>query len=637
MCCEIQSVLPLKNDIIMQQLSERKWVFLGLITLGLTFSIVAALTEIPAGGADNYAHFNISRWAFRYPHLFLDHWGKPVFTILTAPFAQFGLLAVRIFNIMAGLITAWFCYRLATHFKLKYSWFAVVITVFTPIYFVMMFSGMTEVLFSLVLVISIFLFYKKRYLSSAIMISFLFLIRNEGLAFIGLFLIALLIKKQFKSIPFLFTGFILFSLIGWVFYYHDFWWLINKRPYSIGGSVIYGSGGWYTFFKKMPLYFGPVVPFFLLAGTIVILVKWLHNETKFTSGSFTQVVLILGSFWGYLFVHNYLWWQGISSAGLVRVMAAVSPLVGIITVYALNSFANAIKSKNKIYAGTILILTVYMTGAAGDYYHRSLKRNVTTQVLNNATKYLIQPSVKKHQLVVHNPYFAYSTGRDAWNKEEIQYGFADKTSPGSNLSDSTLFVWDAHISPNEGNTPLERIMENPYFELVAVFEPQIPYVVLGGNYYQILIFRKTSGSGHDNYNILRNLKQKNKIKEICYVGECIFRNPFQHPEHDERGLAKEENESGFDFYLNCSAISPAFQLPAEVIEEGIGYKGQISTDVFFHKFNMNQLLIFISPEDINQVHYYATIDFIKQNLKYDVWNETDFNFCILQKLNKEFV
>ena len=87
----------------MNKIQEKNWIIAGLIITGVTFIFLAFFTGVPAGGADNYAHFNISRWAFRYPSLFLDHWGKPLYTILAVPFAQFGFVAVRILNSVLSL------------------------------------------------------------------------------------------------------------------------------------------------------------------------------------------------------------------------------------------------------------------------------------------------------------------------------------------------------------------------------------------------------------------------------------------------------------------------------------------------------------------------------------------------------
>jgi hypothetical protein len=621
----------------MQLKNEKKWVLLGLLILGLIFSFAAAFTPIPEGGADNYAHFNIARWAFRYPQLFLDHWGKPVFTILTAPFAQLGMTGVRIFNVVAGLLTAWFCYRLAVELKLKYAWFAAIVAVFTPIYFVMMFSGMTEVLFSLVLVLSLYLFFKENYLLSAVTISFLFLVRSEGLAFIGLFFIALIVRRQYKIIPLLFSGFILFSFIGWIFYYHDFWWLFNKRPYAIGGPDIYGSGEWYTFFKKMPLYFGPVVPVFVVTGTAVIVSEWIKTKDKLISNPFLQILIVLGSFWGYLLVHNYLWWQGISSAGLVRVMAGVSPLVGIMAAVSLNYVSTKLNwGTKKIVSFIPVLLAVYMIGAAGEYYHRSVSNRPVMQTMEKASEFLNRKEFQRHTLIVHNPYFAYSTGRDAWNKDEIQYGFVDNNSTSQNLPDSTLFLWDAHFSPNEGGLPLEFVMKNPDFILIEYFEPEIPARVLGGHLYEIYIFRKLSGAESDNESILKNIRQKGIEASTFYMEEFTFEASFNDEAAELRRIQKGANESGFAFNLEGIEFSPTFHIPVKKLPAGKDIRLRASAEILMTRTNdPGQLIMVFSIESIDQVHHYVATDFSKQKVESDVWSKTDFIFYVPEKLKKE--
>ncbi len=620
----------------MQQSKESIWVIRGLIVFGLIFSAVAAFTEVPAGGADNYAHFNISRWAFRYPHLFLDHWGKPVFTILTAPIAQLGLTAVRIFNITAGLLTAWFCYRLAIHFKLKGAWFAAVVAVFTPIYFVMMPTAMTEVLFSLVLVVSIYLFFREKYLWSAIIISFLFLVRSEGLAFLMFFFMAFLVKKQYKSIPFLFTGFILFSLIGWMYYYHDFWWLINNRPYSTGAPSVYGSGKWYHYLKSMPFYYGHIVPVFLLAGTVVILLKWIKVNFKLNSDSLFLLLLVLGSFWGYLFIHSFLWWKGDTSAGLARVMAGVSPLVGIMAAFAVNEVAIKVNHRKRIFAFLLILPAIYLTGAATDYYHNSVSWSLTDPVLKKATQFLQKPENIEYKLVVHNPYFAYSTGKDAWNLEEIQYGFSDNNEPGKNLPDSTLFVWDAQFSANEGKLPLEQIIKNPDFELIKIFEPEIPFKVLGDNQYQVVIFRKLEDGTSKNDIIYHHLRKSSYETAVLYTEELTFELPFPEKELEKKRIHKGETESDYCFNMEGAEFSPTFQIPVNKIINLEQSMLKVSANLFFTKqVDPGKVYVVFSVEGNNRVYHYVVFDFLKQMTEFDVWSKTDFIFHVPQKLNKE--
>ncbi len=489
----------------MQQAKEKKWVLMGLIILGLIFSFVAAVTDIPEGGADNYGHFNISRWAFRYPHLFLDHWGKPLFTILTAPFAQMGMMGVRLFNVAAGLLTAWFCYLLAVELKLKYAWFAAVVAIFTPIYFVMMFSGMTEVLFSLVLVVSVYLFFRRHYMVSAVVVSFIFLVRTEGFIFLVLFLAAFLMKKQYKAIPFLLTGFLVFSAAGGMIF-GDLLWLVNQVPYRVTADSFYGSGPWYEFFVKMPLYFGLLVPVFLLAGTIVLVVRVIRWKKGKELQAMSDLLLLAGTFWAYFLAHSYLWWQGISSAGLVRVMAGVSPMIAVLAVVAIDAIKIR-SSRSKVLAGSLVAASLFMVVTAAGYYQRLLQKDPTQAALRNAAMVVKKADNRSHRLVVHNPQFVYLADKDPWDYQQVQYGFPDNEAPEHGLPDSTIFIWDAHFSAYEGEVPLDKILNNPHFEVIGYFETDRPFRALGGLDYHIVIFRKIGDINRDNHAILRKLKE----------------------------------------------------------------------------------------------------------------------------------
>ena len=69
---------------------EKKLPYYLLLAFLINFIILAFLSEGSVGGADDISHFKLSRYAFKHPEFFLDSWGKHLFTILMAPFAQFG-------------------------------------------------------------------------------------------------------------------------------------------------------------------------------------------------------------------------------------------------------------------------------------------------------------------------------------------------------------------------------------------------------------------------------------------------------------------------------------------------------------------------------------------------------------------
>lgn len=613
----------------MQVPSEKKMVLGGLLLAGLIFSLLAFLTPVPAGGADNYAHFNIARWAFRYPYLFLDHWGKPLYTLLAAPFAQYGFTHVRILNSLLGLLTAWYIWKLARLLRFEHAWFSAVLAVFTPMYFVMMSTGMTEILFSLILIVSIYLFFKEEYIISAVAVSFLFLARTEGLAFELLFLFGFLLKKEWKAVPFLATGFVVFSLIGLVYHYHDFWWLITERPYAKGGASVYGSGNWYHFFQFMPEYLGQIIRILLFAGSLFLIVEWIISEKKFQSQPFYLILLVLGAFWGYFFIHSYLWWKGETSAGLTRVMAGATPLIGIIALSFLRFIDKFIKNK-KITTAILLVLSGILIFQSAKFYYRSASYDPAMKVKNEVTNWLRESGELRHKLVMHDPYFAFSTEIDAWDQNIVQYGFSNNDTPETGLPDSALFIWDAHFSANEGRLAFSEIAENRNFEVVKLFEPETPFKVLGNNDYRIVVFRKTSNAGKDNYAILQQLKNEELEKGIFRVERFDFESAYSEADMERRRV--ESDSTGFAFSLEETEFSPAFVIPADGLDLENKIVFRISAE--FRKFSemeQNRLLMVFSVESNQKSDHYETRDIAEQIEENGVWENTEFIFNLPEK------
>ena len=177
-----------------------------LIAVFVVFVILSFLSEGGFYGGDSYNHYFLSRYAFKYPVFFLDNWAKPLFTVLSSLFAQFGFHGMMIFNIIAGILACFFAIKTALELKYMNSVLLVFFICFAPVFTMLLFSGMTEIVFALLLISSVYYFIKEKYIISAIIISFIPFIRAEGLVFIPWFMILLVIKKQYKAIPFLISG-----------------------------------------------------------------------------------------------------------------------------------------------------------------------------------------------------------------------------------------------------------------------------------------------------------------------------------------------------------------------------------------------------------------------------------------------
>ncbi|MCD6200583.1 MAG: hypothetical protein J7K46_02110, partial [Bacteroidales bacterium] len=305
---------------------QEKWMIGVLLILFVVIGTLILLSGGFYGGGDSIAHYRISRYALRYPHLFLDHWGKPVFTILSSPFSWVGFNGTRIYNVIAGLLTAFLTYRTVREEAGKDAWLAVFFVILAPVYFILFFSAVTEITFSLVLIFSVYYIYREKYTAAALIISFLPFARTEGFVIVFVILAALTGYRQYKSIPFLFGGFVLFSLMGWP-YYHDPLWVIHEMPYT-GAADIYGHGTLGHFIGSAPRIFGIPLLFFWILGVYSLALDILSREKRERALKETWFVVI--PFLAYFAAHSYVWWKGLGgSLGLTRVMAGVVPLVAV--------------------------------------------------------------------------------------------------------------------------------------------------------------------------------------------------------------------------------------------------------------------------------------------------------------------
>ena len=91
----------------MNQVIKKYLVFIVLTALVIGYTILVFLSEGTIGGADDITHYRYSRYAYQNPYFFLHHWGKPFFTAVSSPFAQFGYNGIRIFNVLAGAAAAY--------------------------------------------------------------------------------------------------------------------------------------------------------------------------------------------------------------------------------------------------------------------------------------------------------------------------------------------------------------------------------------------------------------------------------------------------------------------------------------------------------------------------------------------------
>lgn len=415
---------------------------------------------------DGVNHYLFSRYSWRHPELFLHHWAKPLFTLLSSPLAQLGYTGIVCFNLLCAAATAFCAGEIVRAFGLRLAPAAVLLAVFMPLYFTVAVSGLTEPLFALVLVLSVLLMVRRRHASAALVVSFLPFARTEGFFLLPLFAVVLVLRRKPALVPLLATGTAVYSVVGGI-HYGDLLWVIHRNPYR-DARDIYGSGDLLHFLRAGRGILGTAGCVVFVGAFLSTLRRYLNRGERATF-VVEQVWLVFGAFLTYLALHSLLWRFGLfASFGLMRVMAAVSPLGAVGIVIGMNDLRASLPRREWVAAG-ILALTV------GANIYQSVAQPLVpfrlageALVMRKAAEWIGERRSREELIYCQHPFITFTLDRDPFDGSirplnEVKRGL-------TTLPPGALVAWDSHFGPAEVGLPLGVLMGRSNLELLRSFE-----------------------------------------------------------------------------------------------------------------------------------------------------------------------
>jgi glycosyltransferase involved in cell wall biosynthesis len=457
-------------------------VFFLLVGLILVFTASGTADE-----GDSIMHYLYARHAYEYPSHFFNHWAKPLFVLIAAPFAQAGMTGMKIFNLLISALTVWFTYRAAYKLGIQNATLAPVLMIFAPMLIIVTLSGLTEPLFAAWMMGGILLLLNSRLTAGVVMLSFLPFIRSEGLIVLSVLLIWLLVKKYYRVLPFLITGHLVYAFAGLAFH-KDLLWVFNTMSYATLSSA-YGSGGWLHFVKNLPevigiplcilLAAGIMYGLFLLAGRFIFRDRTISDDKLF---------LVYGIFAACFIGHSVFWAMGIfNSFGLLRVLVGVIPLMAIISLEGLNALT---KSGRVRYFFYLLLLSVILYPFINTKNSFKWKRDFSLKADQQAEwelgQYVKQhfPDYKDYVFYYEPAYLSVALDInyfDTSRHKRLLNAFEENRFP-----DKSFLVWDDWFAKVEGRVELDQVLRDGRFRELAVFEKKDFW----GNIRQVRLFRK---------------------------------------------------------------------------------------------------------------------------------------------------
>ena len=445
---------------------------------------------------DSYNHYLIARYSWKYPHLFVDQWGKPLYNIMASPFANLGFTWVKIFNVILWVSSAWLTFITSKKLGFKYAWVGFLLVIVQPASLEFVISGLTEFLNEFLLILFIYLTASQRWNMAAFLAGLLPFARSEGfiiMAVVGFYL--LFIEKKYKSLFWFAAAPILFNFIGW-FAVGDPLWIIHN-PYikaQVLGDNFCGSGSLFHYAKLSFSEFSLGMITLLLAGTILSAIHVFKGFKKRDFVSSFIFWLCSGIFWLYFLVHSVIWWKGMmGSCGYARVFIVVMPVMALTGVFGLNALISKFKTQRKIIESVVIILLIF----SGVQSYNKIKRTLPSKITPEQREYLkvaqwLQTEdYSKSKMYFLYPYLNVIANIDPYNINAFDFLWSidlDNAPPGS------LVIWDSHFGPNEGKLPYDKINNHPGYTKVKTFAPVISFTTVHDIPYEIHIFRKDKDS-----------------------------------------------------------------------------------------------------------------------------------------------
>lgn len=463
---------------LMLKLKSATGLFHLLFFLLLFVSLaVALITDGTNGGGDSVNHYMLSHFAWKHPYLFFDHWGKPVFTILSSPFAQFGIHGIKVFNVLVTFGATYLTYLISKRTQSNnFLWIL-------PLYFCapegvkIIFSGLTEPIFAMLFAAALYLLYKKQLVASIIIASFLPLARSEGLIILIVFCIYLLANRKYLLLPLAFFGQLIIALLGY-YVYNDILWVFNKIPYATLKSN-YWTGPLTHYLKSMPGVFGWVSTILLFTGCLIYLLK--TTNKLYSEKSLITLIdhrfVVYGSFIAFTLSHSVFYYLGIfNDMGLTRVFIAVFPTMVLISLDALDyikwlliKYAPAAER----YCNVSLVLLMVFFCYIGSVYRINYQKDFSLDNGQKLFAYEVVPYVQKNLpgsiAFFSDISYAFFSGTDIYANNN-RYNFeVTARKPDFKLNANEIIIWDSWFTVVEEHISLDTLQNNYNVRMVKSF------------------------------------------------------------------------------------------------------------------------------------------------------------------------
>ena len=216
---------------------------------GLAWTVSLWLRSPGTSFQDEIGHFLIARYAWNYPVLVLDVWGRFVNTLLYMLPSLFGLNGARLASVLMSCATVLLTTRVSYLLGVRHLFLVPLFLWFQWWGADLMYTASTTVPFTLFLVLAIHEWIAGRFETASIAMGLLPLIRHEGIALLGIWCLYLVAQRRWQAVL---VGGIPTALYNAVYFValhpslQELPLFIYFKPHP-PSPVHYGSGTWFHY------------------------------------------------------------------------------------------------------------------------------------------------------------------------------------------------------------------------------------------------------------------------------------------------------------------------------------------------------------------------------------------------------
>ncbi len=314
--------------------NRQHWPAVGVILLYVIASITYGLLSNGTWDDDCPTRYYNTLNALNRPKEFISLWNRPLFVLLFFIPIHLGKYVILAGMVLITSIAAWALYLGLQKMNIKNAVMVLPFLLFQAFYFGVSRNGLTEPLAVALICFGYFFFAHKNWIWFAIMGSLIPLARLELSVLLLIWAILLIQQKQFRLILVLGVPVFLWNLVGFIADGELLWLLKSAKG---DGANSYGHQAFNHYFLRYIYVVGPVVFFFFFIGLWNRLVA--HKFDLFVVG---QCIL------GFMLYVMFGWKLNMGdSAGFLRNLIPISPMVAIIAVHGFNRWMDKISAKNE--------------------------------------------------------------------------------------------------------------------------------------------------------------------------------------------------------------------------------------------------------------------------------------------------